>query len=113
MGISLSNKAYDILRFLVQIFLPAFAALYAGLASLWGWEHVTQVVGTSSLVAVFLGTLLGLSRKNYLQETSSFDGVLVFDENNINADPLTLHLDATSLDELKGKTEVKLRLRTS
>lgn len=112
MGFSLSNKVYDVLRFIVQIFLPAFGALYTALATLWVWGYIAQVVGTTSALAVFLGALLGLSRKNYSQD-AGYAGVLVFDETNINNDPLSLHLDATSLDALKGKTEVKLRVRSS
>ena len=32
----MSNKTYDVLKFLVQMALPAFGTLYFTLASIWG-----------------------------------------------------------------------------
>ena len=61
----LTNKAYDVLRSLVQIWLPAFSALYAALGVIWGLPYTQQVVGTVAAITVFLGTCLGISRKNY------------------------------------------------
>ena len=46
----LNDKVYDALKWLVQIFLPAAATLYAALAVLWGFPFVEQVVGTIGAV---------------------------------------------------------------
>ena len=56
--------------------LPALSALYVALAASLGWGHVDAVVGTIAAVDTFLGTLLGISAKNY---TPSTDGVLHVD----------------------------------
>lgn len=61
----LSNKTYDILKYIAQIVLPALGALYFGLAKIWGLPYGTEIVGTIAVVDTFLGTLLGLSTKNY------------------------------------------------
>lgn len=61
----LSNKTYDILKYIAQYVLPALGALYFGLAKIWGLPYGTEIVGTIALVDTFLGTLLGLSTKNY------------------------------------------------
>lgn len=61
----LSDKTYNVLRLLVTIVLPAISALYVGLAALWGWGYVAQIVGTIALVTVFLASVLGVSRSGF------------------------------------------------
>ena len=61
----MTNKTYDILKWLAQIALPALAALYAALASIWGFPYGEEIVGTISAVDVFLGALLQISTNNY------------------------------------------------
>lgn len=62
---TMTNKTYDILKWIAQILLPALAALYAALASIWGFPFGEEVVGTISAVDVFLGALLQVSTSNY------------------------------------------------
>ena len=61
----MNNKTYDILKWFAQIALPALAALYAALASIWGFPYGEEVVGTISAVDVFLGALLQISTNAY------------------------------------------------
>jgi len=61
----MNNKIYDILKFIAQIVLPATATLYIGLAQFWNIPYPQQIGGTIMLVDAFLGTLLGISSKNY------------------------------------------------
>ena len=61
----LSNKAYDVLKFIAQIVLPAIATLYFALASIWNFPYAEQIVGTISAIDAFLGALLGISTANY------------------------------------------------
>jgi hypothetical protein len=61
----LSNKAYDILKFIAQIVLPALGTLYFALASIWGFPYGEQIVGTITAVDAFLGALLGISTVQY------------------------------------------------
>lgn len=61
----MSNKLYDILKWIVMILLPALAALYSGLAGYWGFPYVEQIVGSISVVTAFLGALLQISNANY------------------------------------------------
>lgn len=62
---TLTNKTYDILKWIAQILLPALATLYFAIASVWGLPYSEQVVGTISAVDVFLGALLGISTAAY------------------------------------------------
>lgn len=64
----LSNKLYDVLKFIAQIVLPALGGLYFGLAKLWGFPYGEEIVGTIALLDTFLGTLLGISTYNYNKE---------------------------------------------
>lgn len=62
---TISSKLYDVLKWIVQIVLPACGALYSALAALWGFPYVEQIVGTISAVTVFLGALMKISSTNY------------------------------------------------
>ena len=61
----LSNRVYDVLKYLAQIALPAAGALYFGLAGIWSFPYGEEVVGTITVVDTFLGVLLGISSASY------------------------------------------------
>lgn len=61
----MSNKMYDILKYIAQIILPAIGTLYFALASIWGFPYAEQIVGTITAVDTFLGVLLKISTDNY------------------------------------------------
>ncbi len=61
----MSNKTYDVLKWIAQIFLPALGTLYFGLAKIWNLPYSEEIVGTITAVDLFLGALLGLSTIEY------------------------------------------------
>lgn len=61
----MSNKTYDILKYIAQIVLPALATLYFALASIWNLPYGEQIVGTITAIDTFLGAILMISSKNY------------------------------------------------
>lgn len=61
----LSNKTYDILKWIAQILLPAIATLYFALSKIWGFPYAAEVVGTISAIDGFLGVVLGISTSEY------------------------------------------------
>ena len=61
----LSNKNYDMLKWIAQIVLPATAVLYFTLAGIWNFPYGDQVVGTITAIDTFLGVLLGISSPKY------------------------------------------------
>lgn len=63
----MSNRVYDILKWVAQLLLPAAGTLYFALAGIWGWPYGEQVVGTITAVDTFLGVLLGISTLKYNQ----------------------------------------------
>lgn len=61
----MSNKTYDLLKEIAQIWLPALATLYFTLASIWGFPYAEQIVGTISAIDVFIGAVLKISTIQY------------------------------------------------
>lgn len=61
----MSNKTYDILKWIAQLLLPALGTLYFALASIWGFPYGEQIVGTITAVDTFLGVILGISTAQY------------------------------------------------
>lgn len=61
----MSNKTYDILKFVAQIILPALGTLYFALARIWGLPLGEEIVGTITAVDAFLGAILGISTIEY------------------------------------------------
>ena len=61
----LSNKAYDILKWVALVLLPALGTLYFGLAGIWGFPYGEQIVGTITVLDTFLGVILGISTVQY------------------------------------------------
>ena len=67
----MSNKVYDVLKWIAMVFLPALASLYFGLAGIWGFPYGEAVVGTISVVETFLGVLLGISSVQYSKKNAA------------------------------------------
>lgn len=64
----ISNKAYDILKWITIIFIPAVSALLSVVLSVWGIlpaETITAITTTLAAVETFLGALIGISTANY------------------------------------------------
>jgi len=63
------NKAYDILKWIQRILLPALATLYLALGAIWKdviyLPYPEQVAATLTAIDTFLGVLLGISAANY------------------------------------------------
>ena len=73
----MSNKLYDILKWIAQYLLPGLGTLYFALAKIWGLPYGVEIVGTISAIDTFLGGLLGISSANYYSEQV---------QTNVNAD---------------------------
>lgn len=61
----LTNKTYDILKWVAQYLLPAAGTLYFALSGIWGLPYGEQIVGTITAVDTFLGVVLGISTVQY------------------------------------------------
>ena len=61
----LSNKVYDVLKFVAQVGLPSLAVAYAGLAKIWGFPFAEEIPASIMVIVMFLGALLQLSTAQY------------------------------------------------
>lgn len=105
----LSSKLYDKIKVLVQVILPAFAALYFALGATWNLPAVEQVLGTVAALTTFLGVLLKASKSSYDASDTKFDGQLVLSIGERGQLQHTFELN----DQPEGipeKTEFKLKV---
>ena len=71
MKILLTNKTYDVLKWLCLIALPALAALVAAVGEIWHIPHTTEIVLTINAIAAFLGALIGVSCAQYKERLNN------------------------------------------
>ncbi len=72
----IGDKLYDLMKLLVQLWIPAVSTLYFTLAAIWGLPAAEQVVGTLAALATFLGVSLRISNKSYRASNAPYDGVI-------------------------------------
>lgn len=62
---TLPNKVYDILKWLVILFIPALATFYGVLAGIWNLPFIDEIPKTLIALDTFLGAILGISTMTY------------------------------------------------
>ena len=62
-----NNKTYDILKYIALIALPALQVFWLTIGKIWNIEYTVEIGATIGAVALLLGTLLGVSNKNFKQ----------------------------------------------
>lgn len=53
--------AYQAIKWIDLVALPALTTLYVALAGVWGWPYPGEIAKTSAAVCACLGALLGVS----------------------------------------------------
>ena len=101
----ISNKTYDIIKWIVMIVLPAIIALYSTLASIWGFPYAEQITATLAAIEVFLGAILGISTYNY---NKTCDGILHVDTSDETKDSYLFEVD--DLDNITDKSKITLKI---
>lgn len=61
----LDNKTYDILKWIVLIFLPALVTFITTVGQSFNADWLLPVVTVMTAFTTFLGTLVGVSSVNY------------------------------------------------
>ena len=69
----MTNRAYDILKYVVTIVLPAVTTLWLTLASIWNLPYEEAIGATLGAITVFLGALIGVSSAKYKANKSLKD----------------------------------------
>jgi hypothetical protein len=111
----LTNKAYNVVKYLITIFLPAVGALYFALAQVWDFNRISGVNGTINAVITFGGLLIGYSTRQYKKtaeaQAGAPDGDLV-----VTADPVDGHkylglvVNHDSVEAMTTKDQVTLNV---
>jgi len=70
----MTDKMYNVLKWVAQILLPAVATLYFAIAQIWGLPYGEQIVGTITAIDAFLGALLGISTYQYNKDRNNDAG---------------------------------------
>ena len=65
--IKFSNKAYDIIKWILMTAIAPTITFIIGLGELYNFE-TKYIVGTITLIATFVGALMGISNVNYNKE---------------------------------------------
>lgn len=105
----MNDRVYKPLKYGAQIVLPAVATLYLAIATLWGFSHTEQVVGTITAVNTFLGVVLGLSTISYNKASAGFDGTMVVEE---TSDKKIFSMEDVDPDQIERKDSVTFRVVT-
>lgn len=104
-----SNAAYDFMKKVALLYLPAVGTLYFALAQIWGLPNGGEVVGSITAIDTFLGIVLHISNAQYQASDASVDGQM-----NVQETPdkktftLDLHGDP---NELQDKDKVTFRVK--
>ena len=82
----MSDKVYDILKWIALILIPAIGTLYFALAGIWGLPYAEAIVGTLTAVDTFLGAILGISTSMYKKNQNESNDFNEEDESGLNKD---------------------------
>ena len=67
----MKNKTYDTLKFVCLRVLPALATLIIVIGGIWNIPYTEAIAGTITAIATCIGTILGISSKNYGEKNVS------------------------------------------
>lgn len=79
----MSDKVYDILKWIALILIPAIGTLYFALAGIWGFPYAEAIVGTLTAVDTFLGAILGISTSMYKKNQNESNDFNEEDESGV------------------------------
>lgn len=61
----LSDKWYNILKWVCMVALNGIGSCYRALSGVWGLPFGEEVMQTCSIISVLIGALIGISSYNY------------------------------------------------
>lgn len=68
----LNDKAYDVMKWIAILFLPALAILVRTVFAIWQIPYGEQISATIVAFQVFLGAILGVSSIQYKKEADKW-----------------------------------------
>ena len=106
----ISNKLYDIFKFIVEIILPGLGTLYATLAGFWGFPKPVEVVGTIAAIALFLALFLKYSTYKYEKSGAAYQGDVVVNRSPMADKPFELKLNEPMANLVENNSVINLKV---
>lgn len=66
----LSNKVYDVLKWITMVFLPALTTLVGVILNSFNIANTEIILTIMIAITTFLGSLLGISNINYKKDSN-------------------------------------------
>lgn len=108
---TISNKTYDILKWIVGIVLPAFITFYSAIGIGLNLPYTNEVILVLGAFTTFVGVSLGISTYNYRKNDLGIDGTLIIDQENPDMPFTEIKLDEPISDVADAKN-VTLKVDT-
>lgn len=102
-----NDAAYDVLKRIAMVWLPALGTLYFALSQIWGLPAGGEVVGTITAIDTFMGVVLHISNTQYQNSDERFDGHIVVTGDGQAA----LNVDSSAIMD-KDELQVKVTKQT-
>lgn len=64
----MSNKVYDVLKYIALVACPAVCTLVAAIAVIWQIPHTDEIVATLAAINTFIGSLVVYNKAKYDKE---------------------------------------------
>lgn len=64
----LNSQTYDIIKWIVQVVMPALIVAIGTIGGTVGWEHTEMTMTILGAITTFLGASLGLSSAQYYKD---------------------------------------------
>lgn len=65
----MSNKTYDVLKWVALVALDALGLFYKTISGVWGLPFGEEILTTCTAASLCLGTLIGVSSAQYNKES--------------------------------------------
>jgi Putative phage holin Dp-1 len=106
----ISNRTYDALKNVTQLWLPAFGTLYLTSASMWEFlSKPNEVAATCLALSTFFGVVLRISNNKYVSKGIGQVGAIVVTQPTPDSLSYSLELDGDPAD-LKDMDKVTFRV---
>lgn len=105
---TISDRMYDILKWVVGVLLPAFAALYAGISGVFGWPYGEEITSTIMAIVLFSGAFLQTSSASWAIKRAALTGTIMSDKNNDGIPDYPFKMNSDVYNALKWIAQVVL-----
>ena len=69
----ISNRLYDILKWVALVALPAIQAFWLTIGKVWGFPYLTEIGTTIAAIGLLIAALIGVTSNNYYNDVDEED----------------------------------------